>query len=203
MSLDRDDLLSGFFELGSEAAAHGKVIDLCVNGGSCLMLVSDFRQSSADVDAVAITDQNFADGIAKAIAAKRGWPDDWINDGVRTYLSPLVDAPQVHVLTGTYPTEVTPGLRVYVPTPEYMLAMKLMSMRIDEATGGKDKQDIINLMSGVGITTKIELIAIASVYYPEAKVSAKLLLAADALVAEGEERTHRGVHPPSYLGRRR
>ena len=203
MSLDRDDLLSGFFELGSEAAAHGKVIDLCVNGGSCLMLVSDFRQSSADVDAVAITDQNFVDGIAKAIAAKRGWPDDWINDGVRTYLSPLVDAPQVHVLTGTYPTEVTPGLRVYVPTPEYMLAMKLMSMRIDEATGGKDKEDIINLMSVVGITTKIELIAIASVYYPEAKVSAKLLLAADALVAEGEERTHRGVHPPSYLGRRR
>ena len=167
------------------------------------MLVSDFRQSSADVDAVAITDQAFVDRIAREIATKRGWPVDWVNDGVRTYLSPLVDAPEDHVLTGTYPTEVRPGLRVYVPTPEYMLAMKLMSMRIDEATGGKDKDDILSLMSVVGIKTKSELIAAASAYYPEARVSAKLLLAADALVAEGQERTRRGVHPPSYLGRGR
>ena len=122
---------------------------------------------------------------------------------MRTYLSPLVDAPEDHVLTGTYPTEATPGLRVYVPTPEYMLAMKLVSMRIDEATAGKDEEGIVNLMSVVGITTKVELIAAASAYYPEAQVSAKLLLAADALVANRQERTRRGVHPPSYLGRGR
>ena len=167
------------------------------------MLVSDFRQSSADVDAVAITDQAFVDDIARAIALRRGWPDDWINDGVRTYLSPLVDAPDDHVLTGTYPAEATPGLRVYVPTPEYMLAMKLMAMRIDEATNSKDKHDILSLMSVVGIKTKRELIAAASAYYPEANVSAKLLLAADALLAESTEKTKLDLHAPSYLGRSR
>ncbi len=203
MPFDRDDLAVGFMELGSEAAACGKVIDLCVYGGSCLMLVSDFRQSSADVDAVAITDQAFIDRIAKTIAAKRGWPDDWINDGVRTFLSPLVDAPDDHVLTGTYPTEVRPGLRVYVPTPEYMLAMKLMAMRIDEATGSKDKNDILSLMSVVGIQSKHELISTASAYYPEAKVSAKLLLAADSLLAESTERAELDLYAPSYLGRSR
>ncbi len=167
------------------------------------MLVSDFRQSSADVDAVALTDQAFIDEIAQRIAANRGWPDDWINDGVRTYLSPAVDAPDDHVMMGTYPSEVKPGLRVYVPTPEYMLAMKLMSMRIDETTAGKDKNDIINLMSVVGITTKLELIAAASAYYPEANVSAKLLLAADALLAENNERNEVGFVTPIYLGRSR
>ena len=203
MPFDRDDLVSGFVELGSEAAASGKVIDLCVYGGSCLMLVSDFRQSSADVDAVAITDQAFIDKIAKAIASRRGWPEDWINDGVRTFLSPRVDAPDDHVLIGTYPTEVRPGLRVYVPTAEYMLAMKLMSLRIDETTEGKDKIDILNLMAVVGIRTKRELIAAASAYYPEANVSAKLFLAADALLAESTERTELGLFPANYLGRSR
>ena len=166
------------------------------------MLVSDFRQSSADV-AVAITDQAFIDKVAKAIASRRGWPEDWINGGVRTFLSSGVEAPNDHVLMGTYPTEVRPGLRVYVPTAEYMLAMKLMSMRIDETADGKDKDDILNLMAVVGIKTKSELIAAASTYYPEAKVSAKLFLAADSLLAESTERMELGLFPPSYLNRSR
>ena len=70
--------------------------------------------------------------IARDIAIQRGWPEDWLNDGVRTYLSPNVEAPDVHLLTGTYPSEDRPGLRVYVPRPEYMLAMKLMALRVDE-----------------------------------------------------------------------
>ena len=167
------------------------------------MLVSDFRHASADVDAVAMTDQAFIDSIARKIAAKRGWPDDWINDGVRTFLSPSVDAPDGHELMGTYPTEVRPGLRVYVPTAEYMLAMKLMAMRIDDTTAGKDKDDILSLMSILDIKTRNELIAAASAYYPEAKVSAKLLLAADALLMESQERHRLGLRAPSYLGRSR
>ena len=179
----------------------GKVIDLCIYGGSCLMLVSDFRVSSADVDAVALTDQAFVDGVAKNIAMQRGWPEDWLNDGVRTYLSPNVEAPDVHLLTGTYPSEDRPGLRIYVPRPEYMLAMKLMALRLDEASGAKDLDDILNLMSVVGVKTKAALIDVAAQFYPEARVSAKLRLSADTLIAHSQNHESSRDAAPQYFGR--
>ncbi len=106
------------------------------------MMVSNFRDASQDIDAVAITDQAFVDSTSAEIAERRGWPIDWLNDGVRTYLSPNVDEIEDHSLSATYPSEKSPGLRVYTPTAEYMLAMKLMSMRIDEPGGGRDHADI-------------------------------------------------------------
>jgi hypothetical protein len=120
----KDRLIAAFTELGEIALQAGKVIDIAVYGGSCLMLVSNFRMASEDVDAVAIGDQGFIDEAARVIAAREGWPADWLNDGVRTYLSPAVDAPEDHALFATYPGETRPGLRVYVPSPEYMLAIK-------------------------------------------------------------------------------
>jgi hypothetical protein len=46
-------------ELGQIAHEAGSVIDVAVYGGSCLMLVSNFRISTADADAVTATDQGF------------------------------------------------------------------------------------------------------------------------------------------------
>jgi hypothetical protein len=200
--LTQKDLLEGLTRLGEAAANAGKIIDLAVYGGSCLMLVSNFRVTSQNVDAVAATDQIFIDKVAKDIAAAKSWPDDWLNDGVRTYLSPNVDPPADHELYATYPSEARPGLRVYVPTAEYMLAMKLMALRIDDISGGKDKDDIVNLLQIVDIKSKNELITFAAQYYPEARVSAKLLLASDQLIALSKS-PKAGHEPPQYLGRRR
>jgi hypothetical protein len=82
------------------------------------MLVSNFRIATADVDAVATEDQAFIDRAAQLIASRRGWPCDWLNDGVRTYLSARVDGFEQHMLFHTYPSEERPALRVFVPTAE-------------------------------------------------------------------------------------
>jgi hypothetical protein len=116
---DAGALADALDELGQIAHEAGRVIDVAVYGGSCLMLVSNFRIATADVDAVAATDQGFLDSAAQTIAARRGWPRDWLNDGVRTYLSPAVEGFAQHTLFRTYPGEQTPGLRLFVPTPEY------------------------------------------------------------------------------------
>src|SRR5262249_37170187 len=120
------DLDDAFSELGRRAHALGKVIDIAVYGGSALMLASNFRIATEDVDAVADQDQRSIDQLSREVATQRGWPPDWLNDGVRTYLSPNVEGlAQHHQLYRTYPSEDQPGLRVFVPTPEYILAMKL------------------------------------------------------------------------------
>jgi hypothetical protein len=201
MAFTKDDLASAFRELGDLAATAGKVIDLAVYGGSALMLVSNFRDSSWDIDAVASPDQNFIRELAQTVAEKRGWPADWLNDGVRTYLSPLAEDEGAHELFATYPDESRPGLRVYVPTAEYMLAMKLMAMRIEPA-GGKDLDDILNLMEVVGLTGKSDIVEVAAKFYPEAKISGKLRLALDYVwQAYHAKRARRQHEPPRYLGR--
>jgi hypothetical protein len=198
----REQLGEALSELGQIAYDAGRIIDLAIYGGSCLMLVSNFRFASADVDAVATEDQRFIDSAAQTIAARHGWPRDWLNDGVRTYLSPHVDGLQQHALFRTYPSEGTPGLRVFVPTAEYMLAMKLMALRLDGRSGQNDLEDIVNLMQVAGMKEKGDILRFASQFYPEAATSGKLRLAVDHLWNEYNRRLERPTHEaPQYLGR--
>lgn len=199
MTFTKDELAGALRELGELAVGANKVIDLAVYG-FCLILVSNFRVFSDDVDAVAMADQESIDRFARIVAERRDWPADWLNDGVRTYLSPTVEGHEAHELFATYPNETAPGLRVYVPTVEYMLAMKLMALRIEP--GGKDLDDILNLMQITKLEDKKELVGFASQFYPEARVSGKLLLALDHIWrAHQAHIVRQDREPPRYLGR--
>ena len=118
---------------------------------------------------------------------------------MRVYLSPNVEAPDDHSLVGTYPSERTPGLRVFVPTAEYMLAMKLMALRIDEVQNYKDRADIENLIVIVGIKSRAALIDLAARYYPDARASPKLILSADRILTDALRETR--DEAPRYLDR--
>ena len=117
IELSMQDLLEAFHEMGQRAKADGKVIDISVYGGSCLMIASNFRVSTRDVDAVAVSDQIYLQALAAHIALERDWPADWLNDGVRTYLSPNVEGFEQHQLYGSYPDEIDPALRVFCFIP--------------------------------------------------------------------------------------
>ena len=199
------DLHDAFTELGARARSEGKVIDLAVYGGSALMLASNFRVATQDVDAVVEGDQSTVNRLAEEVARSRGWGTNWLNDGVRDFLSPNVDGrAEHHELLRAYPSEQEPGLRVFVPSPEYLLAMKLMAMRLDPAGGRSDLADIANLMEVVGLKTQEETIDFAASFYPEAKISARLHLGIRELWRMRENLGQEGQHgAPKYLGRGR
>ena len=199
------DLHDAFTDLGVLARSEGKVIDLAVYGGSALMLASNFRVATQDVDAVVEGDQSSVNRLAEKVARSRGWAPDWLNDGVRVFLSPNVDGlAEHHELLRAYPSEQEPGLRVFVPSPEYILAMKLMAMRLDPAGGKSDLADIVNLMEVVGLKTPEQTIDFAAAFYPEAKISARLHLGIRELWRMGKNLRQEGQHgTPRYLGRGR
>lgn len=60
---------------------------------------------------------------------------------------------------------------------------------------------IDNLIAILGIRTRQDLVAIAAHYYPEAKVSAKLLVSAERLIADAAKEN--AGEAPRYLNRRR
>lgn len=208
--LSAQQLHDAFHDLGRMARDHGKIIEIAIYGGSALMLASNFRVATQDVDAVVADDQLLVNDLAKIVGMSHGLPDDWINDGVRTYLSPNVEGlSQFHSLFRSYPDEAAPGLRVFVPVPEYLLAMKLMAMRIDPGSGKADLCDILNLIDVIGVTHKGQLLKFAQAFYPEARVSARVVLGMDVVWTERELRKDKlalnpetAHDPPEYLGRR-
>jgi hypothetical protein len=203
--LTAQDLHEAFMELGLRAQREGKVIDLAIYGGSALMLASNFRVATQDVDAVVEDNQETMTRLAEDIARARNWPNDWLNDGVRTYLSPQVSGLQEHhTLFRSYPSEQEPGLRVFVPSPEYLLVMKLMAMRIDPAGDKSDVADILNLLDIVGFTTEEAVIDFAASFYPAERISPRRRFGIRTLWRIKDNPTQEGRHAtPAYLGRSR
>jgi hypothetical protein len=192
-------------ELALLARAQGKVIEIAIYGGSALTLVSNFRISTRDVDAVADDDgQLVIEMLAKDVAKRRGWSETWLNDEIFPFLSDSVDgiARNHHTYYRSYPSEQDPGLRVFVPTPEYLLAMKLMAMRIGIEGSDKDRLDILNLLSIVGLSTQDDILDFVTGFYPEANKSAKVLRGIVELL---KPNINGGPSPdalaPRYLGR--
>jgi hypothetical protein len=151
----------------------GKTVEISVYGGSALLLTYDWRHPTRDLDAVFENDKTLVRELAADIAAERGWDKDWLNDGVKGFLSQIDGAPGSKQLFGTYPSEAQPGLRVLVAAPVYLFAMKCRAMRLGGASETSDVEDIKHLSISLGITTAAQAIEIVASFYPGRIIEAK------------------------------
>jgi hypothetical protein len=171
----RDALLDAFDQVGRAAAQAGTKLRIAVYGGSALMLASNFRFATEDVD-VSELERPLPVWLATVlheIARENHWHDDWFNDGVAFHLSSLADSAADHLEFGSFPRDGTsPGLVVWVPSAEYLLALKLKAARVmDPLRGETERLDILNLMQVVGISTADDAIALLSRYFPVSAAS--------------------------------
>jgi hypothetical protein len=168
---DRDELIAAFDRIGEAAVAHGRSLEFVVYGGSALMLVSNFRLASEDVD-ISELEYPWPDwlvAVIAEIAAANGWSPDWLNDAVSFHLSATSTREADHLLVGSFPSaSEVGGLKVYVPAPEYMLALKLKAARIfDPAKGPQEAADIVNLLRVLDIASPEAAIEILARYFPK------------------------------------
>jgi hypothetical protein len=171
----RDTLLEAFDQIGRAAVQAGTKLQIAVYGGSALMLASNFRFATENVD-VSELERPLPAWLATVlheIARKNHWQDDWFNDGVAFHLSSLADRAADHLEFGTFPRDGTqPGLVVSVPSAEYLLALKLKAARVmDPLRGETERLDILNLTQVVGISTAEEAIALLARYFPVSAAS--------------------------------
>ena len=153
-AFDRDALLSAFDQIGRAAAVAGTKLQIAVYGGSALMLASNFRFATEDVDVSELEHPlpGWLAAVVDRLARENGWQDDWFNDGVAFHLSSLADRARDHLEFGTFPRDATPpGLVVSVPSAEYLLAL---AARVNDPVRGETERiDILNLMKVVGISS--------------------------------------------------
>ena len=175
--MNKEMMQAGLHELGKLLLSSDRCVDVGVYGGSALVLTSNFRESTGDVDAKAIhfEDEKILATAAREVCQRRQWPEDWFNDGVKAFISPKVDYYEGLDYAASYPSEDKAGLRTFVPNPIYLLSMKLLSSRIPEDIEEKtDLPDIVNLMLMVKPESKADLVDMGAAYYPELRTSGKL-----------------------------
>jgi hypothetical protein len=169
-AFDRDQLLAALNEIGAAAVAAGTRLDIAVFGGSALMLAGNFRFSTEDVDIAEIGRPwpDWLSAVVARIASQNGWPDDWLNDAVSTFLSPLARSERDFVFLGTFPRATEhAGLRVFVPSARYMLALKLKALRVSKyEKGTTDLADVANLLGVLDIKDAEEAIAVLTDFFP-------------------------------------
>jgi hypothetical protein len=174
MEFDRTVLLDAFGALGRAAWAEGTTIEIAVYGGSALMLIFDWRTATRDVDGVFEGDREIVRRLSAQIAAERGWPVDWLNDGVKGFLSARDHEPGMKMLSGEFPSAEEPGLRVFIPRQEYLFAMKCRAMRLGGVDENRDIEDIRNLAVEIGLGSVDDAIALVASFYPHSQLLPKV-----------------------------
>jgi hypothetical protein len=163
-------------ELGRRSYEAGRTIEIAVYGGSALLLTLNRQINTADVDAVFERDKNFVKKLAADLAEERGWDENWLNDGVKGWLSARDADPEVKALFKTYPSEERQGLRVFVAKPEYLFAMKCLAMRIGGIEASSDVEDIKLLAREIGVTNSADALALVQKFYPRNMLQPKTRL---------------------------
>ncbi len=98
-----------------------------------MVLAFRAREATKDVDAIFEPASEIREA-AGLVAEQLGLPDDWLNDAAKGFLSPAGDFAPLSSLA-------LPNLRVQAPTPQYMLAMKVLAARAGATTERGDRQE--------------------------------------------------------------
>ncbi|MDB6162498.1 MAG: hypothetical protein JWO04_6204 [Gammaproteobacteria bacterium] len=177
-ALTREELLNALRALSDKLGDQGVTGELCLFGGTVMVLAFSARLATKDVDALFKPAKTIRD-LAGHIAAELHLPNDWLNDGVKGFLSPR------HKTTaGNLPQ--FPHLRLTMPVPEYLLAMKCMASRIGGTTGEtSDVSDIVFLIRHLGLKSARDVLDIVAQYYPSNQIPVKTQYLIEGLFDEG------------------
>lgn len=179
MMLSREDILRGLTKLDARAREAGILIDMAVYGGSAMAMIFDSSRATRDVDAVVRGNTAFVRDAAAAIAEEEGWPTDWLNDGVKGFLSAHNDLEPSDEFTG----DAGAGLRLSLPVPEYLFAMKCMAMR-SAAEGASDRSDIQTLLGLISLKDTEDALSLVEKFYPRNQIPAKVRFGIEEIMEE-------------------
>lgn len=170
MQLTKTDI-QRLFELLNEELQEGNIQgELYLVGGAVMCLAFNARPATQDVDALFQPAKKIRDAAAR-VANKSGVHKDWLNDGVKGFLSS----------EGQFSTFLELShLKIWIAQEDYLLAMKCLAMRIGEEF--HDLDDVRYLLRYLNITEYEDACNIITQYYPLEKFPQKTLYALQELL---------------------
>ena len=150
-----DEITKYLTELNNELRLMNIKGEVSLYGGAVMCLVYDARPATKDVDAVFRPTSEMRTAIAK-IAERNHLDESWLNDGVKGYLV-THDQRVLFDLS---------NLKIFVPEPDYLLAMKAISARADTF----DREDVLTLIDILELKAPAEVFSIVEKYYPRQQI---------------------------------
>jgi hypothetical protein len=163
--LTKSDIVAALARLNELLGSRGVTGEICLFGGTVMVLVFNARISTRDVDAI-FQPASLIRELAIAIAEERGLPGAWLNDGVKGFQSEAAD-------TTTAGLPQFAHLRIFRPTAAYLLAMKCLAARSGEGTLDVDRQDIQTLVQHLELRTADEVLDVVEKFYPIERIPPK------------------------------
>jgi hypothetical protein len=180
--LGREQIIGALGRVAEHLRERGVEGEICLLGGTVMVLAFNARVSTKDVDAV-FEPAALVREVAAVVERELDLPEGWLNDGAKGFLSANHQA-----VTGDLPQ--FDGLRVTAPPAEYMLAMKCMASRIGLSDSDpSDVADIRFLIRHLGLQLPEEALEIVARYYPENRVPPRAGYLLEEIFAEGAPRS--------------
>lgn len=177
-TLSRETIVRGLQLLSDRLGTQGVTGEICLFGGAVMVLAFTARLTTKDVDAIFRPAQEVRD-LARGIAAELSLPADWLNDGVKGFVSDRHET-----TAGNLPQFA--HLRVTMPVPEYLLAMKCMAARLGgTADEPSDVADIVFLVRHLALQSANEVLDLVGHYYPANRIAVKTRYLVEGLFDEG------------------
>ena len=156
--------------LNEELGKAGTEGELFLVGGAVMCLAYAARASTQDVDGLFRPARQVREAAAR-VAARAGVQPDWLNDAVKGFLSERGEFRLFLELD---------HLRVMVAQPEYLLAMKCLSLRIGAEF--HDEDDIRYLLRHLNVATGEQAVQLITRFYPLKRFPQKTLYALGELL---------------------
>lgn len=140
--------------LNEKLVVNNMIGEIGIYDGAVMCLGLNARQSTHDIDAV-FQPKTEIRRLIQEVAYENNLPADWLNDGVKGFISRNNDMFLFDRLS---------NLSIYMTKPEYLFAMKCLSCR---TMHDSELNDIRFLVQYIGIKTVEQAIEIITKYYPE------------------------------------
>src|SRR5215212_10637066 len=132
-------------EVNDELALQNVKGEICIYGGAVMCLVFKARPATKDIDAIFEPVKYIRRAISK-IAERHNLRQDWLNLAVKMF---VVEHEKKILFDFS-------NLKVYVPTPDYLLAMKVLAARANT----QDRNDIEFLINELKLETIEQVLGI-------------------------------------------
>ncbi|MBI5772922.1 MAG: hypothetical protein HZA89_04150 [Verrucomicrobia bacterium] len=178
-TLTREQILAALGTLSDELGKQGVMGEVCLFGGTVMVLAFTARLTTKDVDALFQPTGTIRE-LARRIAEEQHLPANWLNDGVKGFVSTRHET-----TAGNLPQ--FPHLRLTMPVPEYLLAMKCMAARLGGTAGEpSDVSDITFLLRHLKLKSAKETLDLVGQYYPASRIPVKTQYLVEGLFEEGK-----------------
>ena len=138
-------------EINDELALQNVTGEICLYGGAVMCLVYKARPATKDIDAI-FEPVKFIRSAIRKITDKYDLPIDWLNFAVKIF---VVEHEKQLFLD-------LPNLKVYIPAPQYLLAMKILAARAESF----DLDDIKFLIEKLNLQKVEDALETIEKYYP-------------------------------------